>query len=412
VAVIKVFSGSFCDGEKIADGVAARLRYRHLGDELLDLAAERFGVSRERLVRTLQGPPPFLNKLTHERAKSLACLRVVMADAVKQDNVVYHGFAGHLVPRNIPHVLRVCVIANLGHRVALAGKQAGLTEKQALKTIHKDDGQRLRWTRELHGNDPYEASLYDLLLAMQSVTVESCVESICEIALGEELRTTPDSLGTADDFLLAARVELALAPLGYDAEVTCSQGEATISLNRYVSRLESVKQLLEHAAKQVSGVSRAHCVPGAGFVPPSLLGPTDEFERPSKILLVDDEQDFVHTLSERLQARDLEAAVVYDGESALSFVESDEPEVMVLDLKMPGIDGIEVLRRVKQSHPNVDVIILTGHGSAKEEALARQLGAFAYLNKPVDIELLTKTMRQAYLKAGKAPPVEPPDAEE
>jgi two-component system response regulator CpxR len=412
VAVITVFSGSFCNGEEVARGVAKRLRYRFVGDDLLDIAADRFRVPRDRLVRTLEGPPPFLSKLTHERAKNLAFLRAAMADVIRQDDVVYHGFAGHLVPRSISHVLRVCVIANLGHRVAIAAEQAGLSEKQAVKTIHRDDGRRLRWTRDLHDHDPYEENQYDLVLAMQSATLESSIVSICEIVQGDELRTTSDSRRAVEEFLLAAQVEVALAPTGYDVEVRCASGDVTIALNRYVSRLDSVKQQLESLAAQVPGVTGARCVPGAGFVPPSLLGPTGELERPSKILLVDDEREFVHTLSERLQARDLDAAVVYDGEEALSFVASDEPEVMVLDLKMPGIDGIEVLRRVKRSNPRVEVIILTGHGSKKEEDLARQLGAFAYLRKPVDIELLTRTMKQAYRKVGKSTLPEPPASEE
>jgi DNA-binding NtrC family response regulator len=147
-------------------------------------------------------------------------------------------------------------------------------------------------------------------------------------------------------------------------------------------------------------------------VPPALVGPTEDLGRPSKILLVDDEHEFVHTLSERLQARNLDAAVVYDGEEALSFVASDEPEVMVLDLKMPGIDGIEVLRRVKQEHPAVEVIILTGHGSKKEEQEAKRLGAFAYLRKPVNIDVLTKTMTRAYHKIGKRPPSEGSSSED
>jgi len=215
---------------------------------------------------------------------------------------------------------------------------------------------------------------------------------------------TPDSLQAAEDFLLAARIQLELAPKGYTVDVTCSAGSATIALNQYVNRLEAVQRQLEKSALTVEGVHKVRCVPGPGYVPPSLVGPQDDLERPSKILLVDDEREFVHTLSERLQARDLEAAVVYDGEEALSFVASDEPEVMVLDLKMPGIDGLEVLRRVKSEHPKVEVIILTGHGSQKEEKLAKELGAFAYLRKPVDIELLTTTMKRAYNKIGKSPP--------
>jgi len=121
---------------------------------------------------------------------------------------------------------------------------------------------------------------------------------------------------------------------------------------------------------------------------------------PAKVLLVDDEKEFVQTLSERLQARSMQPAIAYDGEEALSMIKADQPDVMVLDLKMPGIDGLEVLRRVKQKHPETEVIILTGHGSDAEETLAAQLGAFAYLRKPVDIDILTDTMKKAYRKVG------------
>lgn len=102
--------------------------------------------------------------------------------------------------------------------------------------------------------------------------------------------------------------------------------------------------------------------------------------------------------------RDMGTAVVYDGEEALSALKEEEPEVMVLDLKMPGIDGLEVLRRVKKEHPNVEVIVLTGHGSKEIERTCLEMGACAYLEKPVDIDVLTQTMKDAYkrLKEGKA----------
>jgi DNA-binding NtrC family response regulator len=93
--------------------------------------------------------------------------------------------------------------------------------------------------------------------------------------------------------------------------------------------------------------------------------------------------------------RDMGSAVAYDGESALAMIGEDEPEVMILDLKMPGIDGIEVLKRVKQTRPEIEVIILTGHGSEADRATCLKLGAFAYLQKPVDIEVLTGTLKKA-----------------
>ncbi|MBS3809744.1 MAG: response regulator [Desulfobacterales bacterium] len=115
-----------------------------------------------------------------------------------------------------------------------------------------------------------------------------------------------------------------------------------------------------------------------------------------KILLVDDEQEFVNTLSERIQMREIGANVALNGEEALEFVDNEVPDVMVLDLRMPGIDGIEVLRRVKKQYPDVQVIILTGHGSEKDEEEARRLGAFDYLQKPVEVDTLVTRIRKAY----------------
>lgn len=117
-----------------------------------------------------------------------------------------------------------------------------------------------------------------------------------------------------------------------------------------------------------------------------------------KVLMVDDEEDFVQTLAERMKMRDLSPDLALSGEQALQAVKADVPDVMVLDLKMPGIDGMEVLRRVREAYPMVQVVILTGHGSEKDEAEAKRLGAFAYLQKPVDMEKLIRTLRDAYKK--------------
>jgi DNA-binding NtrC family response regulator len=115
-----------------------------------------------------------------------------------------------------------------------------------------------------------------------------------------------------------------------------------------------------------------------------------------KVLLVDDEEEFVKALSERLQMRDMGSDMAFDGEQALQIVKDQEPDVMVLDLKMPGIDGMEVLRQVRKAYPRVQVIILTGHGTDKDAEEAERLGAFAYLQKPVNLDQLVQTMRKAY----------------
>lgn len=115
-----------------------------------------------------------------------------------------------------------------------------------------------------------------------------------------------------------------------------------------------------------------------------------------KILLVDDEQEFVKTLAERIQLRDLGSDIALNGEEALELVKDQVPDVMVLDLRMPGIDGMEVLKRVRKEYPEVQVIILTGHGTDKDEKEARKLGAYEYFQKPVDVDKLVKTIKDAY----------------
>ncbi len=115
-----------------------------------------------------------------------------------------------------------------------------------------------------------------------------------------------------------------------------------------------------------------------------------------KVLLVDDEEEFVKTLAERIEMRNLGSDIAYNGEQALKVVKDEVPDVMILDLKMPGIDGMEVLRRVKKAYPDVQVIMLTGHGSDKDENEARQLGAYDYLQKPADIDKIVSTIKNAY----------------
>ena len=117
-----------------------------------------------------------------------------------------------------------------------------------------------------------------------------------------------------------------------------------------------------------------------------------------KVLLVDDEKEFLKSLSERLEIRKLKPNMAFNGEEAIQQVSDEVPDVMVLDLKMPGIDGFEVLKKIKQTKPNIEVIILTGHGTEKDKKTCMDLGAFAYLQKPADIDIITDTMKMAYEK--------------
>ncbi len=114
-----------------------------------------------------------------------------------------------------------------------------------------------------------------------------------------------------------------------------------------------------------------------------------------KILLVDDEQEFVTTLAERLELRNMKVSIAMDGETALGIVENNPPQVVVLDVMMPGLSGLEVLEKIKVMDFKIQVILLTGHGATKDGIRGMQLGAFDYLIKPIDIDELIKKLNEA-----------------
>lgn len=116
---------------------------------------------------------------------------------------------------------------------------------------------------------------------------------------------------------------------------------------------------------------------------------------PCKLLLVDDEEEFVTTLAERLSLRGIRARVALSGEEALEALDSEFAHVVVLDVLLPGMGGLEVLKRIRQAHPEVQVILLTGRGSDREAREGVALGAFDYLVKPVHLEELIKKIREA-----------------
>ncbi|MCF8041373.1 MAG: response regulator [Desulfarculaceae bacterium] len=115
-----------------------------------------------------------------------------------------------------------------------------------------------------------------------------------------------------------------------------------------------------------------------------------------KVLVVDDERDFLESLVRRLQRRSVDAAGVTSGEAALEHLEREKADVVVLDVKMPGMNGIEALRQIKQCHPEVEVILLTGHASVESGVEGLALEAFDYLIKPVKLDELIERIMEAF----------------
>ena len=120
----------------------------------------------------------------------------------------------------------------------------------------------------------------------------------------------------------------------------------------------------------------------------------------ARVLIVDDEVDFAQVLSERIEARGLEADIVDSGVEALKRVKERSYDAVILDLAMPELDGIETLKRLLAEQPELQVILLTGQATLEKGIQAVKLGAMEFLEKPADIESLVRKIKTAQIKKG------------
>jgi DNA-binding NtrC family response regulator len=117
-----------------------------------------------------------------------------------------------------------------------------------------------------------------------------------------------------------------------------------------------------------------------------------------KVLIVDDEADYLETLVKRMRKRNVDITGVHSGEEALDWLAQNVIDVVVLDVKMPGMDGIQALREIKKQYPLVEVIMLTGHANVEVAIEGMELGAFDYLMKPMEIDELLYKIQDAFKK--------------
>jgi two-component system, OmpR family, response regulator CpxR len=396
MSVVALFSGTFCGAEEIVEHLVAQTGYAlHTDETIVARAAALSGVPATRLSRCFTAKPSVFNPFTRERERFLSWIKLALAEICQEIGWVLHGFSSHLIPAEIRHVLHVCLIADAAHRVkaAAAGQRAG--RSRAVQQVNADDRERADWIRATRaGNDPWGAALYDMVLPTHTLDARKAVDLICKGLSADAVQPTDLSRRAAADFFKAARVETVLAAMGHAVAVVVAGDQVRLNIDRPVLMRERLEKELKEALAAHGIVEELTLAVQPGADADEAYRRYSQ-ETPSKVLLVDDEREFVQTLSERLGMRDIGSAVAFDGESALALIQEDEPEVVLLDLQMPGIDGMEVLKRVKATNPEIEVIILTGHGTDKHRAECMRLGAFAYLEKPVDIDVLSDMLNQA-----------------
>ena len=244
-------------------------------------------------------------------------------------------------------------------RILLAEDDPGIAD--VVSIILKNDNEINILTTYIFNKSPWDSSLYDILIPIDKVSLNETVTLIVESIEKKLIQFSKESEQAVSDFKLASKLKLTLIEKGHDVKVVSKNYNINIIIDKHTMRLKKLSEELKEIIRTVEGVGEISIETGPNFN--DAIYRRYSFEEPSKVLVVDDERDFALTLSKRLQLRDVGSAAVFSGEDALNIIEEEMPEVLILDLKMGGIDGMEVLRSIKAKYPNIEVIMLTGHGS-------------------------------------------------
>jgi cytidylate kinase len=254
MSIVTISRGSYSKGKEVAEKVAQTLGYECIARDTIIEASKEFNIPEIKLIRAIHDAPSILERFNYSKERYLAYLQVTMLEHFQKDNVVYHGLAGHFFIKNVSHVFKVRIIADMEDRVKLEMEREQISKEEALRILKNDDHARRQWSKYLHGIDTWDSSLYDLAIHIKKITVNDAADIICHTVRLAQFNTTLESQKALDRMLLVARVKLALIDVRPDVEVYANNG--TISINTRAAEFEEKELIheIERMAKNVPGV--------------------------------------------------------------------------------------------------------------------------------------------------------------
>jgi len=257
MSIVTISRGSYSRGKEVAEKLAQKLGYECISRDILLDVSEEFNVPEIKLVRALHDAPTVLERFTHGKERYVSYIRSALLQHVLKDNIVYHGLAGHYFLRDIPHVLKVRIIADMKDRVAEEMKRENISAEQALYILQKDDEERRKWGIQVIGTDTWDARPYDMVLHIKKLQVEDVVEILAETVQKPAFQTTAESLKIIRDQALAAKVHANLAKIAPMMSVTANDGVVTIgSTGGFQPMEEALRAETEKIAANVEGVAK------------------------------------------------------------------------------------------------------------------------------------------------------------
>lgn len=254
MSIITISRGSYSRGKEVAETLAERLGYTCLSREILLEASEQFNIPEMRLLRALHDTPSIFERFAHGKERYVTYIRAAILKMAQKDKVIYHGLAGHFFLQNIPHILKVRIIADLEDRVKEEMTRMGISADEARYTLTKDDDERRKWSIYLYGKDTHDPSLYDLLIHTRNITVEEAVEIILHTLKLPAFQITASSQQMLDDLALSAHIEALLIKEFPYTEAFAEKGKIHVTVHAPLSLRRKLGSKIKGMVKRVEGV--------------------------------------------------------------------------------------------------------------------------------------------------------------
>ena len=252
MSIITISRGSYSRGKEVAEKLARKLMYDCVSRDILLEASDEFNIPEIKLVRALHDAPTVLERFTHGKERYVSYLRSALLQRVLKDNVVYHGLAGQYFLRDIPHVLKVRITADMEDRVKEEMKRENISAEEALYILKKDDEERRGWGLKVYGTDTWDDRLYDMVLHIKKLTVEDAVEILFETVQKPIFQTTPESHKIINNLALSAKVQTSLMKIAPMVKVTADDG--VVIIGNIDDSLTVKKEVLAEIKKRAGNV--------------------------------------------------------------------------------------------------------------------------------------------------------------
>ena len=260
MSIVTISRGSYSGAKAIAVAVARTLGVPCISREVILEAAQSAGITEGKLSELLERPPSFFERVSRERDTYMVFIRAALHQHAADGSFVYHGHDGHLLLTELPHVLRIRVVAPLDMRVEAVTERLGLDDRQARRHIAKIDGYRAKWTRFLHGVDWADPQLYDLVVNLERVDVEQATTLVSDMARSGRFASTDALRRRATNLALTAHVwaEVARVSEARGAELEIETEDGVVVLRGSV-RTDGLRTSITEAAERAPGVEEVRC---------------------------------------------------------------------------------------------------------------------------------------------------------